>query len=124
MFAPKSPSPVNPNPSNLPSPRAKILASESREAKGLHVLNPRSAPQARSQFETMSRKIKELWVNSHDLAKTHPIEIKRVNMRIGSLCAEKNILKTKVGYWKLLKTNVDKLSVFRPETMLLKTNGL
>jgi hypothetical protein len=40
---------------------------------------------------------------------------------VGAEACKKNILKTKVGYWKLLKTNVDKLSGFRAETMLLKT---
>ncbi|MGA3326084.1 MAG: hypothetical protein ABSF45_16555 [Terriglobia bacterium] len=72
-------------------------------------------------FETISRKIKGLSVESQGPAKIYLVEIKRFMFAVGAEACKKNILKTKVGYWKLLKTNVDKLSGFRAETMLLKT---
>jgi hypothetical protein len=57
-------------------------------------------------------------------SKIYLLEIKRVRVILGNERSQKKVPKIRSSCSMLLKTHVVKMSVFGPETMLMKTNEL
>jgi hypothetical protein len=72
----------------------------------------------------MYQKQKGLAVGGENLAKIYAIEIKRVNLFLSGRGEKRGELKMSPTFCKSLKTNIEKMSVFRLSMMLMKTREL
>ena len=70
------------------------------------------------------QKVKGLAVESQNLSKLYLIQIKRVSLNYGSRGEKTRGEKMKDSFAMLLKTNGEKMSVYRPLAMLMKKNEL
>ncbi len=73
----------------------------------------------------MYQKVKELAINSENLAKNYTIENKILILSSAARAVKKKGDKNmRLMYVKLLKTNIEKMSTFRLSIILMKINEL
>jgi hypothetical protein len=78
----------------------------------------------KTRLAMMCQKQKGLAMNSENLGKIYVIENKIVSQFPGGQGRGKRGRKMRLIFLKLLKTNVEKMSIFRLSTIFMKTNEL